>query len=561
MLVRNAVNYGWPFCATPDQPYIDYDFTPDSQQSGEAFNCLAPVNDSRNNTGLRESAPGRLAGGLVLLQHGPGPVPGAVPELDGNGISPMGGPAMQKDANISSPFRWPNAFAGQPIFYEWSRDYAKVMQLNRPNGNQLADIKHLFGGAPSQNPNIVLDNPMDMEFGPDNALYELEYGTGYFAELPAAQLARIDYVRNGQYTPVVKAAATPSSGTTAPLTVKFSSAGTNDANGDRLRYQWDFQSDGTFDSTEANPTFTYTAKGIYEATLKVTDSTGRSASWQARVIVGNQAPRVQLTVVSTTPPFNFGDTVNYTVTITDDQPVDCARVSVAYILGHETHGHPQTSTAGCTRHDLGPDRHGARRREQPERRVRGPVHGQPGRRRDAAAGQRRGPARAGPGAPDRPGLVRSLVRASPPAAPSLDHERAQRDVPFLVDDEVRMALVVDRHALDAADLAEVVEGLGAHRATAGAEREAHVLGRGVPALGVVLEHRGGFVGGVEIADHRVEHGPVTGVQRAEARGRRAAADVPEPPHAAGLRNRVRVLEQRLGMQDLDEQRVAVDRDG
>ena len=52
--------------------------------------------------------------------------------------------------------------------------------------------------------------------------------------------------------------------------------------------------------------------------------------------------------MSTTPPFNFGDTVNFTVTVTDDQPVDCARVSVAYILGHESHGHPQTSTAGCT---------------------------------------------------------------------------------------------------------------------------------------------------------------------------------------------------------------------
>ncbi len=61
-------------------------------------------------------------------------------------------------------------------------------------------------------------------------------------------------MRNGQYTPVVKAAATPSSGTTAPLTVKFSSAGTSDANGDRLRYQWDFESNGTFDSTQANPT-------------------------------------------------------------------------------------------------------------------------------------------------------------------------------------------------------------------------------------------------------------------------------------------------------------------
>ena len=464
---------------------------------------------------------------------------------------------MQFDANISSPFRWPRVFAGQPLFYEWTRDYAKVFELNRPNGNQLADIQHLFGGAASQNPNIVLDNPMDMEFGPDNALYTLEYGTGYFAELPAAQLARIDYVRGGQYTPVVRAAATPSSGTTAPLTVQFSSAGTTDANGDRLRYAWDFDSNGTVDSTEANPTHTYTAKGIYEATLRVTDSTGRSASWQVRVIVGNQAPRVQLTVVSTTPPFNFGDTVNFTVTVTDDQPVDCARVSVAYILGHETHGHPQTSTAGCTGTISVPidEGHAGAATSAP--------CSWPRTRTTRAAARRRSRAapRSGSCRPRRPRPARAsppLVRASPPAAPSLDHERAQRDVAFLVDDEVRMALVVDRHALDAADLAEVVEGLGAHRATSGAEREAHVLGRGVPALGVVLEHRGGLVGGVEVADHGVEHGPVAGVQRAEARGRRGAADVPEPPHVAGLRDRVGVLEQRLGVQDLDEQRVAVD---
>ena len=98
----------------------------------------------------------------------------------------------------------------------------------------------------------------------------------------------------------------------------------------------------------ANPTHTYTARGVYEATLRVTDQTGRSASWQVRVTVGNQAPVVRLSVVSTTPPFNFGDTVHFEVTITDDQPVDCGRVSVAYILGHESHGHPQTSTAGCS---------------------------------------------------------------------------------------------------------------------------------------------------------------------------------------------------------------------
>jgi cytochrome c len=46
-------------------------------------------------------------------------------------------------------------------------------------------------------------------------------------------------------------------------------------------------------------------------------------------------------------PFSFGDTVQYEVRVTDDQPVDCSRVQVTYILGHDTHGHPLTTAFGC----------------------------------------------------------------------------------------------------------------------------------------------------------------------------------------------------------------------
>jgi cytochrome c len=272
MIVRGGENYGWPFCITPTKPYVDYDFTPDAPQSGDEFNCFGPINDSRNNTGLRRLPPVEQPEVWYSYNTGQDLFPELFQNATGNGIGPMGGPAMVFDRSIRSPFRFPRVFEGQPIFYEWTRDYAKVFELNRPHGNRFTgDIEHLFGGAASQSPNVVLDNPMDMEFGPENALYTLEYGTGFFAELPAAQLARIDYVRRGQYTPVVRASATPSAGTTPPLTVQFSSAGTMDRNGDRLAYEWDFQSDGIVDSRLANPTFTYTARGIYEATLNVTD--------------------------------------------------------------------------------------------------------------------------------------------------------------------------------------------------------------------------------------------------------------------------------------------------
>ena len=57
MFIRRAANYGWPYCAGPAMPYVDYDFA--TQTSGEEFNCNAPTNDSAHNTGLARLPAGR----------------------------------------------------------------------------------------------------------------------------------------------------------------------------------------------------------------------------------------------------------------------------------------------------------------------------------------------------------------------------------------------------------------------------------------------------------------------------------------------------------------------
>ncbi len=343
MLVDRPGNYGWPYCMTRTIGYVDYDFA--TGESGEEFPCPNPVNESPNNTGRRVLP--EIVQPDVYYSY-PANDFGLFPELledrGGDGIGPMGGPAYDFNARSRSETKWPNVFDGHPLFYEWTRDYVKVFELNRKNGNRLIDIHNLFPGGPS---GIIQDNPMDMEFGPDGALYTLEYGDGFFLETPEAQLARVDFVRGNEFTPIPKVAADKTSSPTPPLTVNFSSAGTRDPDGDTLAYAWDFDADGDVDSRQPNGTFTYTERGIYDATLKVTDSTGRSAAASVRIIVGNQAPVVSLEVESTTPPFNFGDTVHFTVEVSDDQTVDCSRVTVAYILGHDQHGHPQSSTAGC----------------------------------------------------------------------------------------------------------------------------------------------------------------------------------------------------------------------
>ncbi|MET8149974.1 PQQ-dependent sugar dehydrogenase [Actinoplanes sp. NPDC049668] len=329
MVIDKPANYGWPFCVTPTMPYRDYDFA--TQTAGPAFNCAAPVNDSRYNTGRRVLPP--VEQPEVYYSYDESAL---FPELETGGIGPMAGPAYDYSPQSRSRTKWPRTFEGKPLFYEWTRDYIKAFSLTHGQVTSIEDVA----------PDVVTDNPMDMEFGPDGALYILEYGDGFFSENPEAQLARIDWTR-GNRTPVPVVAADVTAGL-APLTVQFSSAGTTDPDGDALRYAWDFDADGRIDSRAPNPSFTYTENGVYEATLIVTDSTGRRAWASVQIVVGNTIPVVTLTAEPAGGTFQFGDVVTFTVTVEDDAPVDCARVNVAYILGHDEHGHPLTSTAGCS---------------------------------------------------------------------------------------------------------------------------------------------------------------------------------------------------------------------
>ena len=330
MALAKPANYGWPYCVAPDLPYVDYDFA--TGTSGAPFDCAHPVNNSPHNTGLTQLPPVQQA--EIIYSYGPS---ADFPQLGTGGIGPMGGPAYDYDRRNASRTKWPSYYDGLPLFYEWTRDYVKGIHLDRHR--QVTGISDVL-------PSVVFDNPMDLQFGPDGALYVLEYGDGYFAENPEAQLARIDFVR-GNRTPVPKISGTPTVGR-APLTVAFSSAGTTDPDGDALRYAWDFDADGTVDSTQPNASFTFTVEGSYRPTLKVTDSTGRSASAELPLFVGPVAPTVSFVTPTEDQPFEFGDTVDFEVTVIDDEPIDCARVTVTYILGHDQHGHPLSTTSGCT---------------------------------------------------------------------------------------------------------------------------------------------------------------------------------------------------------------------
>ena len=104
--------------------------------------------------------------------------------------------------------------------------------------------------------------------------------------------------------PVATASAVPSSGI-VPLTVGFSSGGSNDPDGSITEYKWNF-GDSTPNSASPNPSHTYTAAGTYNAVLTVTDNGGLTAS-DTKVITVSPVPNNPPTAaIAATPTVGKG---------------------------------------------------------------------------------------------------------------------------------------------------------------------------------------------------------------------------------------------------------------
>ncbi|RMG17040.1 MAG: PKD domain-containing protein [Deltaproteobacteria bacterium] len=115
-------------------------------------------------------------------------------------------------------------------------------------------------------------------------------------------------VANNQL-PAVSVSATPTSGP-APLTVAFDATASG---GDApLSFAWTF-GDGATSSTE-DPSHTYAAEGVYDATVVVTDANGDSASATVSILVQQALPDL---VVSGLQVSVQGEVVSYSATVSN----------------------------------------------------------------------------------------------------------------------------------------------------------------------------------------------------------------------------------------------------
>ncbi len=169
--------------------------------------------------------------------------------------------------------------------------------------------------------------------GPDTNLYVVVLNAS------GSQVRRIRYLGAGNTPPTAVANATPTIGT-APLDVTFSSLGSFDPDAQPISYSWAFGDGGT--STQANPTHTYLASGVYTATLTVTELTSPFASRTDDVLitVGSQPPLATITAPANGTTYKIGDIITYSGTgSAGGQPLDPSQLTWDIRLHHNEHQH------------------------------------------------------------------------------------------------------------------------------------------------------------------------------------------------------------------------------
>ena len=330
-------NFGWPLCIGKNRPYVEFDFT--TNTSGQPYDCDGgPTNNSPNNTGLQKLPPVQPA----WLPY-PYRVSDEWPELGTGGRLAVGGPTYHYNPDNDSETKLPEYYDDTTFIADWTRNAMFEVKTD-DDGNAVSLNRFL--------PHTGFLRPIDMEIGPDGALYVVEWGTNYGGSGRGdpnwdSGIYRLDYLRPGERAPIANAVARPSSGH-APLTVTFANRSADPDAGQALTYEWDFDGDGHTDSTEANPTHTFTTDGNHLARVIVRDSTGRADAVNVKVTVGNTAPNVEITGPVEGQIFDWTVPVPFTLNVTDpDGRKQCDLAVTKGGVGHMRQVHPVSQTRGC----------------------------------------------------------------------------------------------------------------------------------------------------------------------------------------------------------------------
>ena len=301
---RKAGNFGWPYFVGDNKAYNHFDFADNKPR--ENFDPERPINNSPNNTGLKELPPAQKA--FIWYPYGESK---EFPLVGNGGRSAMAGPVFHSEAFASAARPFPKYYDGKLLIYEWMRGWIMAVTLDK-EGNYVSMERFM--------PSYKFSNPMDMEFAANGDLYMLEYGSGWFTANDDARLIRIEY-NAGNRKPQVALSA-DNLGGALPYTVHLSSNGTKDADGDTLAYSWKVTSKNGYAKTlnEPDTKLTLTKAGVYKATLTVSDGKGGVSTQSMELTAGNEPPVVTFDIGKSNKSFYVPNKIyNYKVEVKDKE--------------------------------------------------------------------------------------------------------------------------------------------------------------------------------------------------------------------------------------------------
>ena len=307
-IITSAGNHGWPYCMGNRQPYRDRSNTDASVLTGW-YDCDNPKNESPRNTGLVDLPPVRdnmiwysPQGGNPVFPRNAQGIPSykveestyGFPYLTGGGQAVMDGPTYHRSkVDADSGVAWPEYWDNKWFIGDQSNSNNRIAVTVDPStvahAGTPAFAEDLRGIIRPGNGGTQLQSWMDAKFGPDGALYMLDYAGGFFSLHSNQKLIRIVYDGKAA-TPNPSLATARSISPHEPRTIAFSSAKVGG-----VAWEWDF-GDGTKGSTNPHPKHNYKRYGTFQAKLKVTYADGEVVTSTITVNAGCAAPDSRPTV-------------------------------------------------------------------------------------------------------------------------------------------------------------------------------------------------------------------------------------------------------------------------
>ena len=322
---RNAGFFGWPYFVGKNYPYRAYDYK--TGTAGIAFDPEKPINNSPNNTGLKN---------LPAVQPPfiwyPYAISQEFPLLGTGGRTAMAGPVYHNE-QYPVETRYPDYYNNKLFFYEWIRNWIKPVTM-KANGD--------YDSMEDFMPSTSFAAPVDMEVGPDGRIYVLEYGKGWFTKNADAGISRIDYIAGNRPPKINKLIIKNTSGLLPyKLLAKVDAI---DPDGDEINYVWDLGNGIKKTTKQPSIEYTYTKAGEYPVSVKLTDKQMASSnSSSIEVTAGNSGPKVDILLKGNRSFYFTGRPVDYQVMVSDQGAV--VNKSTIYIANNYIKG---TDLAGST---------------------------------------------------------------------------------------------------------------------------------------------------------------------------------------------------------------------